>query len=908
MTSPAPPSGPPTLERQLSPDAERRADLNRHLTATGRTALLGHLLCAIIVVAVLGGQIPDGELASWMTAVVAVAVLRAWVAKRPGSTLNAIQVAAILNAAAWGAGLLWIGPGLALAELLFVMVVFAGLIAAGAATLAADAVAFHAYIACMLIPLELVVLQHEPSPVRAGAAAIVPVFGIVVLQIQRVARRELIGRLDAQREVGTERAFLRALLESAPIAIVTVDDQGLLIAANPAFGNLFGYRPPDVIGRKLNDLIVPESERAKAVQLENVVRSGQAVCAEVERRHHDGRPLTVRVSAAAGGGAASGTQFIVYDDVTEIRKAEARALALLEEGRTMAEAGAKAKSEFLANMSHEIRTPMNGVLGMAGLLLDSPLNPEQRDFANTILRSGESLLAIINDILDFSKIEAGKLTIEPLPFDLRVAIEEVVELLAPRAEEKRITLALRYQPRLRTRFVADAGRIRQIVVNLVSNAIKFTEQGHVLIDVSSTGPSDEPTTVRIVLEDTGVGLSAQEQARLFQKFSQADASTTRRYGGTGLGLAITRQLTELMGGSVGVDSKRGEGSTFWVELPLLPDRSRATELGPDAPLAGVRVLIVDDVEINRRILHEQLSHWAMRPAAAASGAEALRVLEEAQRAGDPFRVAVVDYLMPEMDGEAFGRAVRARPERSDIRLIVTTSSGQRGEASRFKDAGFDGYFVRPVRQSTLERALAVVLAGSREGRGLVTRHSLAEARAPGVESGGIRSQDRGSQPRARVLVAEDNVVNQKLAVRMLEKLGCRADIASNGAEAVAMTVQFRYDLILMDCQMPVLDGYEATATIRQREGPGRRTPIVAMTANAMAGDQKSVSPRAWTTTWRNQSSRMTSPPCSANGPVSARAPPQSKPAVPATDTDTYNLASAPALSARADPATSCTLR
>jgi PAS domain S-box-containing protein len=822
----------------VSLDRDRRAELAQFLTVSGRIAPLGHLLSAGIVVAVLRGHTSSAELAIWMTAVLSVTGARWLALHRPNPSFGAVRTLAVLTAAAWGAGLLWIGPTISLAELLFLMVIFAGLIAAGANTLAADSTAFYLYLAVMLVPLGIVLGYHPPSSVRTGAFLVGPIFGLIVLQIHRSANRALIARLDAQRDVQVERAYLSALLESAPIAIVTVDDQGTVLAANPKFGKLFGFPLSEVIGRRLNALIVPDEEQVSANRLDAAVRSGKVISEEVQRVRRDGQRIVTRVSAAAAAGAAIGTQFILYDDVTDVRLAEARARAALDEGRTLAEAAARAKSEFLANMSHEIRTPMNGVLGMTGLLLESSLNPEQRDFATMIQRSGEGLLTIINDILDFSKIEAGKLTVEPLPFDLRSSIEEVVELLSPKAEEKGLTLAFRYQPRLATRFIGDAGRIRQIVVNLVSNAVKFTERGHVLIDASAIDASGDATRVRITVEDTGPGMPPATQERLFQKFSQADASTTRRYGGTGLGLAISRQLAELMGGSVNLESTEGVGSRFWVELPLPRDLTPAFANLPVAPLAGVRVLVVDDTEVNRRIVHEQLTHWAMRPVVVASAAEGLRAIEAAEAAGDPFKIALVDYLMPGTDGESFGRAVRARADWSGLRLIVTTSSGQRGEANRFYEVGFDGYFVRPVRQSILEQAIAVILAEGRP-KSLVTRHSLAEAKPRPVEV--ATEPEPVAEPgpyQARVLVAEDNVVNQKLAVRILERLGCRVDIAVNGAAAVDLTAATEYDLVFMDCQMPELDGYDATRRIRARERGTKRIPIVAMTANAMAGDRE----------------------------------------------------------------------
>jgi PAS domain S-box-containing protein len=807
-----------------------------HLIITGRTGVAGQLACALIVGLVLRGRVPALPLGLWLGGVVAATGIRAAVLWRRAATIGQLRGAALLCAAAWGIGLLPLAGQLELAELLLVMVVLSGMVAAGATTLAADPVAFHGYLALMLIPLELVVLWHGRGAVHTGAAVIVAVFALVVIQIQRVARRDLQGRLEAQGQAAAQRAFLSALLESAPIAIATVDSRGVVIRVNPAFEQMFGFPAAVAVGRRLNDLIVPEVEREAAERLEVSVRSGQSVVIEAERRRADGSHLTVRVSAAAAAGAAAGNLFVLYDDVTAVRAAEREARVALERARLVAEVGDRAKSEFLANMSHEIRTPMNGVLGMAGLLLDSPLDAEQREYARTIKQSGEALLAILNDVLDYSKMEAGKLTIEPLPFDLRVAAEEVIDLLTPRATEKGIGLALRYQPDCPTRFIADAGRIRQMLVNLTANAIKFTEQGHVLIDVTSLDRGGDRPWIRIAVSDTGIGMTAEVQANLFQKFTQADASTTRRFGGTGLGLAITRQLTQLLAGTITVDSTLGQGSVFSVELPLERDPNAPPPLPTRVDLRGVRVLVVDDFEVNRRILTEQLRHWGMRPAVAATAAAGLRSLEEAGTAGDPFQVAIVDYLMPTMDGEAFGRAVRDNPALGSLRLIVLTSSGQRGEGARFRSAGFDGYFLRPVHQAHLRAALAAVLGAPRSPDRFVTRHTLAEAAARRVTTGLADPPVLGRAN--RVLVAEDNVVNQKVAARMLEKLGCRVDLATNGREAVAMARKFPYDLILMDCQMPELDGYEATIAIRNREDAARRTPIIAMTANAMAGDRE----------------------------------------------------------------------
>ncbi|MGH7859617.1 MAG: response regulator, partial [Candidatus Binatia bacterium] len=419
-------------------------------------------------------------------------------------------------------------------------------------------------------------------------------------------------------------------------------------------------------------------------------------------------------------------------------------------------------------------------------------------------------------------------------FDLQNAVEEVVELMAPRAAEKNVELISFHAPDAPTRVIGDPGRIRQVLTNLVGNAIKFTPAGHVLVTVKCPERTEADALLRITVEDTGIGIAENQLERVFEKFTQADGSTTRQYGGTGLGLSICRQLVELMGGEISVSSRLGTGSAFSFTLRLAVEHETAVKPLPAADLESLRVLIVDDNRVNRRILEEQIASRGMKGRSVASAEEALRELHSARRDGEPYEIAIVDYQMPGMDGERLGREIKASPSLRDTMLVMLTSVGQQGDGKRMTEAGFSGYLVKPVRQSQLFGALSTAWALYRQGAApqLVTRHTLSEARRREVARTG-RSQGGLA---ARILLAEDNALNQKVALRMLEQLGCRADLAANGKEAVQMLEAFAYDLVLMDCEMPKMDGFEASAEIRRREtGSGRRVPIVAMTAHALAG-------------------------------------------------------------------------
>jgi len=643
---------------------------------------------------------------------------------------------------------------------------------------------------------------------------------------------DITDRKREEEELRRLKAHLDSVIDNLPIVVFIKDAKDLrLVLWNKAGEELLGVARSEVLGKNDYDLF-PREEAEFFVGKDREALQGKKLLdipEEVMETRHRGRRIihTKKIPILDENGEPS---FLlgIAEDITERKAAELE----LQKAKEVAESANRAKSDFLANMSHEIRTPMNGIIGMTNLLLDTPLNPEQKDFAETVRTSSDSLLTILNDILDFSKIEAGKLTFETLDFDLREVVEGTLELVAQRAQAKGIEIASWVQPEVPVQLRGDPGRVRQILLNLVGNAIKFTSRGEVFLEVSKKNETDGDVELYISVKDTGIGISEEAQGRLFEAFSQADTSTTRRYGGTGLGLAICKKLVEMMDGTIGVESLDEKGSTFWFTVRLGKQASQLAQPLPNKDsLAGVRVLIVDDNTTNRTILHYQVLGWRMRNGGSvASGREALAVLRREASGGDPYRLAILDMQMPEMDGLELARAIKSDPAIASTRLILLTSLCQRLRPDELKEAGIAFWLVKPAKQAQLFNALVATL---REDEKIDQQLAAPTQASLNLDAPEIKIV-------AKILLAEDNVVNQKVAIRQLKKLGYNADVVANGLEVLDALKRIHYDIILMDCHMPEMDGYEATRSIRNSRIKKGLLPIkiIAMTANAMQGDRE----------------------------------------------------------------------
>jgi len=657
----------------------------------------------------------------------------------------------------------------------------------------------------------------------------------ILEETRRVQEEDLLKRREAEETLRESEEKSRYVIESAGDAIVSIDAEGAIREFNRAAERLFGYTAAEMAGESLTRLIPERFHEAHRADLHRSLESGERRLRswrnlDLVGLTQDGRELPLEMSFSRF--EARGRSFFtgILRDISHRKQVEAE----LGAARDRALEASRLKSEFLARMSHEIRTPMNGIIGMTGLLLDTELTAGQRHHAETVRKSADALLTIINDILDFSKIEAGRLRLEPVSFDIMVAVEEVGELLSSAAAEKGLDLIIRIAPDVPRHVVGDPGRIRQILINLANNAIKFTATGHVLLNMEREESADGEVLLRFGVSDTGIGIAEDRLEHIFDKFTQVDASSTRRYGGTGLGLAISRELVTLMGGTLRVTSRLGEGSTFTARVPLPIGAASPRATTAALELSGVRGLIVDDNEINRQVLRERLASWRMRADDVASAAAALAALRAAAAAGDPYGVVLTDFEMPDGDGETLARAVRSDPVLRGVPMVLLTSVDQPEGAEHVRAAGFGAYLVKPVRASLLMDALLTVCGARLEGEAgeMVTQATL-------MRRGSERAQvEPGALLHVRVLLVEDNAVNQQVATAMLEQLGARVDVAADGKEALEQVALLPYDLIFMDCEMPEMDGYAATAEIRRREDGGRRIPIVAMTAHAMEGDRE----------------------------------------------------------------------
>jgi PAS domain S-box-containing protein len=626
-----------------------------------------------------------------------------------------------------------------------------------------------------------------------------------------------------EKSVAERTSYLNALIQNSPLGILVLDAAEKVQLCNSAFEKLFEYKREEVIAKSIASVFVTLEPLLQAHRLaldETPINR----LARVQRKDQSFVDVEVHTVGLMVNGKLLGSLGI-YQDISIRKRAEEE----MQRAKEAAEGASRAKSEFLANMSHEIRTPLNGIMGMTDLTLDTELTQEQREYLDTVKMSADSLLTVINDILDFSKIEAGKVDLDMANFDLRDNLEGLLKTLALRADEKGLELLCEIAPDVPGVVNGDSSRLDQVIINLVSNAIKFTPEGEVALKVQLETREGNDCVLHFTVADTGIGVPLEKQKIIFDPFTQADSSTTRKYGGTGLGLTISARLVGMMGGTIWMESGVGKGSQFHFTTRMM-SHGDVIAIGTSAPpeiLRSVKVLVVDDNRTNRQILEGMLRRWEMISTSVEGAKEALAEVRDAQSVGKPYGLILTDMHMPNMDGFEFVERIRHRPELFAPMIMMLTSAGHRGDAERCRELGVSAYLLKPIRQSELREAIARVL-GAREQEGaipLVTRYSLQDARDP--------------ETVLRVLVAEDNPVNQRLAVRMLEKRGHRVVVAGNGREALDAVAKDTFDLVFMDVQMPEMDGIKATAGIREKEiGTSRHQIVVALTAHAMKGDRE----------------------------------------------------------------------
>jgi PAS domain S-box-containing protein len=641
------------------------------------------------------------------------------------------------------------------------------------------------------------------------------------LQQRDVALQRAHDNLETR--VAERTSYLNALIQNSPLGIMVLDSEQKIQLCNSAFEKLFEYKREEGIGKSIGSVLGEVEPLLEAHRLA-LDETPINLVARLQRKDQSFLDVELHTVGLMVNGKLVGSLGI-YQDISARKRAEKE----MQQAKEAAEEASRAKSEFLANMSHEIRTPLNGVIGMTELALDSELTQEQREYLDTVKTSADSLLTVINDILDFSKIEAGKVDLDMANFDLRDNLERILKTLAFRADEKGLELLCEIAPDVPGVVHGDSSRLDQVIINLVSNAIKFTHEGEVALKVQLEAREGDDCTLHFTVADTGIGVPLEKQKIIFDPFTQADSTTTRKYGGTGLGLTISARLVGMMGGKIWMENGVDKGSQFHFTTRMR-SQGDVVAIGTIAPpeiLRSVKVLVVDDNHTNRRILEGMLHRWEMNSTAVEGGDEALAQVSNAQSVGKPYELILTDMHMPKMDGFELIERIRQRPELSAPTIMMLTSAGHRGDAERCRELGIAAYLLKPIRQSELREAIARVL-GAREQTGaitLITRYSLQDARDP--------------ETILRVLVAEDNLVNQRLAVRMLEKRGHRVTVAGNGREALDALVKDTFDLVFMDVQMPEMDGFEATTEIRTNEkGTPRHQTVIALTAHAMKSDRE----------------------------------------------------------------------
>jgi PAS domain S-box-containing protein len=803
------------------------------LTTEARTSEIVHLVLVPVIGLAVWQVLSPVAIVIWLGSVTILTLFRTVTRLRlktrsasPREVINSMRFSVLVSGLGWGIGIAIMGHQLPLENLLLVLVVFAGLIAGGSATLIADPRSFTWLEITLLVPLVIGVLTNGTSILHLLAIFLILFFGATMAAINKRSHRRAVSHLERAHELGTIRAQLTlrsTALESAANAIVLTDQDGTIEWVNPAFTSLTGYTFEEILGENPRLLKSGIQNQAMYDELWRTISGGDVWKGELINRHKNGRLYTEEMTITPVlSTAGTVTHFIAIKEDISDRKAAEEELLLAHDA---AKAASRAKGAFLANMSHEIRTPLNGILGMTELILDTELTSDQRESLEIIQESSNALLRVINDILDYSKIEAGQFTIEKIPFDLHLTLESTIRPFVVKAFQQNVEVVLDLSPDLTRNVTGDPGRLRQVLNNLIGNAVKFTHEGEILLTAGVEDAADDQVLVTISVKDTGIGIPPEKMEQIFEKFTQADTSTTREYGGTGLGLAISQSIVKLMGGELQVESEAGKGSDFSFTIPLkIAEQIEGTEETDEAPdrsisLKDVRGIVIDDNSTNRRIVREILKAEQIVSDEAADAESGLEMIRKAASDGIPYQLAVIDVHMPGMDGFELASQIGDDPELKDLSLMMLTSGSQKGDGERCRQLGISAYLPKPVsRPDFLQATISLLTGSSRTSGKLITRHTIDEARI-----------------QRKILIAEDNPVNQKVAATMLTKRGHEVEVVNNGREAVEAVLMGRFDVVLMDIQMPEMDGTEATAEIRNHPD-FRNLPIIALTAHAMEGD------------------------------------------------------------------------